>query len=88
VATVTSNTPVTGVPSLVSGIATRAEAAGDGLAATLGLAEALTDGLGDGLGLLVGLGLGEGLTLATALAEGDGEVDGDGLVEAVTVAGV
>ena len=73
-----SNIPVTGVPSVVSGILTRGDATGVGVgvvATTLAATLALTLGLGLGLAALLGEGDGE----ASLLGEGDGDRDGDEL---------
>ena len=59
VPTVTSNTPVTGVPSLVSGITTLTEASGVGVGVKVG----------------VGVGVGVGVLLATRLGLGETDVE-------------
>ncbi len=69
VPTVTSNTPVTGVPSDVSGILTLGEVVGVGVGVGVGLGDTLAFALG--LGLAAMLGDGEGAF--------DAEADGDGL---------
>jgi hypothetical protein len=89
VPTVTSNTPVTGVPSVVSGIVTR----GDELGVGVGVGVALALALPDGLALAFALAEGEGLALARVLPDGDGLAEGeteaaaDGLGEAEVVPG-
>ena len=77
-ATVTSNTPVTGVPWLVSGIATRGEVLGVGVGVGVGVGLGLAALLGEGEALELALGVttlicgttGDGVTLALELALG------------------
>ena len=69
VPTVTSNTPVTGVPSLVSGITTLTEASGVGVGVKVGV------GVGVGVKVGVGVGVGVGVLLATLLGLGETDVE-------------
>ena len=82
VPTVTSNTPVTGTPSLVSGMAARAEGVGvtEAKVPAVGLLLAFT--LGDGEGE------GEGDMEATDEAVGEGEGEGDDEGATLAEAGV
>jgi len=69
VPTVTSNTPVTGVPSLVSGITTLTEASGVGVGVKVGV------GVGVDIAEAVGIGVGVGVLLATLLGLGETDVE-------------
>ncbi len=84
--TVTSKTPVTGTPSLVSGIAARVDGVGVGVA-TVAAVLALTLGDGETLAFTLGDGDGEELALTLALGLGEVVVDAAGLGEAVAVDG-
>ena len=84
VPTVISNTPVTGTPSLVSGIAARIDGVGVG-EATVAVVLAFT--LGDGDTLAFTLGDGEGDTLAFTLGDGEGDTLAAGDGEVVLVLG-
>ena len=77
VPTVTSNTPVTGVPSLVSGITTLTEASGVGVGVKVGVGVGVKVGVGVGVDIAeaVGIGVGVGVLLATLLGLGETDVE-------------
>jgi len=77
VPTVTSNTPVTGVPSLVSGITTLTEASGVGVGVKVGVGVGVgvKVGVGVGVGVKVGVGVGVGVGVLLATLLGLGETD-------------